>query len=397
VNPGFCLSIPGLRVLGWVCVVFFFWTGTTFPADEDQDLTPSRRIVKRRLSRRSGNDTFSPSPKVLSESQDAAEGSPKATREPAESPNQPVDSETTTDASGDGLKTLATGGSPLVYRKDDTEVRISGDRTVMVSKNVVEFHGHVRMERRGNVLQTDHIRYDRTTGELVATGSVVLSDPRYSLACGRLIFYGPQEMALAWESPKITEVVMDADGSIKERMEITAFQMTLYSTEQRIEGLERVRIYRQIRRAGKLELDFKITADSMDANLISRQTVFKGDVKVDNPTYTVQARRLIFDAGADRFICVGCATVVGYSAKGEPISRVEGNKIVHLIRERRSLVMGSVTASLMTEKEHGARSVDASALKDEAGMDELLSVPKPPKSKPRVPSAKRTQKKGEAR
>jgi hypothetical protein len=95
---------------------------------------------------------------------------------------------------------------------------------------------------------------------------------------------------------------------------------------------------------------------------------------------------MIFDAVADRFTCIGDAQVIGFSASGEVVSRVEGNKIVHLIRERRSLVMGGVTASMLPDKPMGNRKVDAASLKDEAAATELLSVPEPVRvtnSKPR--------------
>ncbi|MBI4858879.1 MAG: hypothetical protein HY815_01190 [Candidatus Riflebacteria bacterium] len=290
-----------------------------------------------------------------------------------------------TPAAPEGAATPAPGFSTTVpagvYRAEETKVKIAGDRTLQVSEDVFEFIGHVRMERRGHVLETDRILYNRKTQELTAIGNVLLSDPRYTLSCGRLVFYGPQEMGVAWESPKIVETVRGPDGEIVDRMEITAFQMTFYSADQRVEGLERVRIYRTVRRKDKLELDFKITADSMDTNLVTRMSVFKGEVQVDSPTYAVEASRLIFDATSERFTCIGNARVVGFDASGDRISSVEGNKIVHLIREKRTLVMGGVTAAVVPDKPLGHRQVDVSAVKDEAKEYEILSIPDPVKVK----------------
>jgi lipopolysaccharide export system protein LptA len=255
------------------------------------------------------------------------------------------------------------------------EVRIFSDATNNLQSEQVEYLGHVRVEREGNVLATDKIRYNKTTGELNAIGNVVLSDPHYVLTAGRFSFYGPQDIGVAFESPRITESQKNADGDIIERTDITAFQITLHTADQRVEGLERVRVYRMVRKNGKLELEFKITADGMDSNMVTHQSVFKGDVKVDSPSYSIEAKRLIYDVTSGRFTAIGDAKVTGFGPKGEPTSHVEGNKLVHLIQEHRTLILGGVTAVITPGKPFGTRDIDASALKDQSADAEVLSLP----------------------
>lgn len=270
-------------------------------------------------------------------------------------------------------------GQDGIVKAPGTEVKITGDTTSPLGGDVAEILGHVKLERRGMVLSSDKLRFARKKGEFIATGNVVVADPHYTLSCGRLTFYGSQEMGVAWESPRILETRRSADGEIQERMEMTAFQITIYSNESRVEGLERVRIYRMVRRDGKMALDFKITADSCDSNMVNQESVFKGQVKVESPAYNIEARRLIFDQSADRFTCIGDAKVTGFGPKGEVTSKVEGNKIVHLIREHRSIIMGGVTANLIPGKGQGARELDAAAVKETTTSEELLALPEAPK------------------
>jgi len=266
-----------------------------------------------------------------------------------------------------------------IYRSPGTEVRITGDATSPLGGDLAEVVGHVKLERRGMVLQSDRLRFSRAKGEFIATGNVVVSNPQYTLSCGKLQFYSGQEMGVAWESPKIMEVMRGPDNEIAERMEMTAFQITIYSNEERVEGLERVRVYRMVRREGKLGLDFKVTADSCDSNMTNKENVFKGQVKVESPTYNIECKRLIFDQSADRMTCLGDAHVTGFGPKGEVTSDIQGNKIVHLVREHRSIILGSVTANLQPNKPSGARELDVTAVKETSTSEELLQLPEAPK------------------
>ena len=266
-----------------------------------------------------------------------------------------------------------------IYKAPGTRVSISGDATNPLGGDVAEIVGHAKLVRRGMVLSSDRLKFHQKKGEFIATGNVVVADPHYTLSCGRLQFYSVQEMGVAWESPKITEEHRGADGEIADRMEMTAFQISIYSTEERVEGLERVRIYRMIRRDGKLALDFKITADSCDSHMVNHESVFKGQVKVESPTYTIECKRLIFDQTADKMTCIGDAHVIGFGPKGEVTSTVEGNKIVHLVREHRSIVIGGVTANLQPGKPSGARELDAAAVKETSPSEEILQLPEAPK------------------
>lgn len=266
-----------------------------------------------------------------------------------------------------------------VYKAPGTQIHITGDTTSPLGGDVAEVVGHVKLQRRGMQLSSDKLRFDRKKGEFIATGNVVVADPHYTLSCGKLTFYGQQEMGVAHESAKILETRRGADGEISERMEMTAFQITVYSNESRVEGLERVRIYRMVRRDGKLALDFKVTADSCDSNMVNAESVFKGQVKVESPSYTIECKRLIFDQTADRMTCIGDAKVTGFGPKGEVASKVEGAKIVHLIREKRSIVMGGVSATLIPGRPTGLRQLDAAAVKETSTSEELLALPEAPK------------------
>lgn len=266
-----------------------------------------------------------------------------------------------------------------IYKAPGTEIHITGDTTSPLGGDVAEVVGHVKLKRRGMQLSSDKLRFDRKKGEFIATGNVVVANPLYALSCGKLTFYGQQEMGVAHEAAKIIETRRGPDGEISETMEMTAFQITIYSNESRVEGLERVRIYRMVRRDGKLALDFKVTADSCDSNMVNAESVFKGQVKVESPSYTIECRRLIFDQSADRMTCIGDAKVTGFGPKGEVASKVEGNKIVHLIREKRSIVMGGVSATLVPGRPTGMRTLDAAAVKETSTSEELLALPEAPK------------------
>jgi len=247
--------------------------------------------------------------------------------------------------------------APGGFQLGDEEryVRISADSTVNAEDDIVQFTGHVTALRKGLRLETNQIRYDRRTLQLEASGNVRVQDPLFSLTSDRLTLYTASDVGVAWESPRILQERKDAAGGVLERTEINAIQITFYTTEDRVEGLERVRIFRWVKRGRELALDFKIFADALDANLLTRRSVFKGGVRVESPTYNLTANRLIYDQTMGRFIAVGEARVEGFDAGGKVGNVVEGNKLIHFLDERRTIVSGSVAGVFEAESDGGSR------------------------------------------
>jgi lipopolysaccharide export system protein LptA len=308
--------------------------------------------------------------------------------------------------------------APLLAQEEGFQ--ISGDSTSQTTPDILEFAGHVKVTRKGLMLAADRVRLERSKSHLLAEGNVVISDPSYSLTCGRLSYHGGPDVAFAFDAPRLTQVKKDAAGETLESIELAAFQINVHPTQERVEALERVRISRFVRagaprsdagvrtvssagvghsgtpsgaaapkattagmRRGRkaarrlgarparpaadgapadrprLDLDFRALADALDFNLRTHRAVLKGKVTVESPTYNVEARRLVYDSVAGRFTAVGDATVVGFDSNGNVSSTVAGNKIVHFLKERRSMVLGGVSGEIDTGATGGRREISS--------------------------------------
>lgn len=239
----------------------------------------------------------------------------------------------------------------------DSHVKVSGDSMVQMTDSEVEVTGHVKASRRGIGLETDRVRYDRVSMRLDSVGNVKVDGRNFQLTCGKLTLHSRQEIGVAWESPRILQLKKDAAGEVSERTEINAVQISFFTNEDRVEGLERVRIYRWMRRNGEMVLDFKISADSLDANMLTGRSVLKGEVQVESPTHRVTANRLVFDQYKGRFTAVGDARVEGLNGSGQVTNVVEGNKLVYFIEQRRTIVSGGVAGVIDPEKQGGGQRV----------------------------------------
>lgn len=255
----------------------------------------------------------------------------------------------------------------------DGHVKVTGDSMVQMTDSEVEVTGHVRASRRGIGLETDRVRYDRITMRLDSVGNVKVQGRNFELSCGKLTLHSRQEIGVAWESPRILQVKKDGSGEVSERTEISAVQVSFFTNEDRVEGLERVRIYRWMRRNGEMVLDFKISADSLDANMLTGRSVLKGNVQVESPTHRVTANRLVFDQYKGRFTAVGEARVEGLNAAGQITNVVEGNKLVYFIEQRRTIVSGGVAGVIDAEKQGGMRVIDVTA--DQLEEKEIPIIP----------------------
>ena len=107
------------------------------------------------------------------------------------------------------------------------------------------------------------------------------------------------------------------------------------------------------------ELILRIRCRSMDALMEGKRSMFKGNVRVSTPELGATGKRLYFHQVDRKFYVVGDARAWNFDEKGKRTNMIVGNKIVHFLDDRRSVVLGGVTAQVYPDKKTGRRTLQA--------------------------------------
>ena len=71
---------------------------------------------------------------------------------------------------------------------------------------------------------------------------------------------------------------------------------------------------------------------------------------METPEMGARGERVFYHQLERKIYIVGMANAWNFDAKGKPINLITGNKIVHFLDEKRSVVLGGVTATVYPDK-----------------------------------------------
>ncbi len=247
----------------------------------------------------------------------------------------------------------------------DLPIKILSADVMPLKQNAEVFHlsGNVRVKKDDTVLETDRMTYDRRTDTLTAEGTVRLTDPAFQISCRHLLFRVKEDRGTAWGDPKVIQTVIGKDGKKKSWVDLRAAQVKFFSLEKRISAFENV-VLAQWEVGKHPYLSVRIRCRSMDALMENRRSIFKGEVEVETPEMGARGERVFYHQLERKIYIVGSANAWNFDAKGKPINLIAGNKIVHFLDEKRSVVLGGVTATVYPDKVTVRR-----PLSSEAGPD----------------------------
>lgn len=247
-----------------------------------------------------------------------------------------------------GAGTLtAPGGAPF---------RIVAADTVRQGDPVYELVGGVVLEREGVRLGAQRMVYDRSSGRLEAWGGVEITDPTFALACDHLVLATREDEVVAWGGASLRQREDRGEGAFE--TELTGVQIRLHPKEKRVQVLEDVVLTRfVVEGAERRSVDLRVRCRSLDALSGARQSTFKGDVVVESPTVGARGDRALFDQASGRFYVMGGARAWNFDEGGRPVNVVAGDKIVYVTGQRRTVVVGNVTADVRPDTRTGTRTI----------------------------------------
>ena len=240
------------------------------------------------------------------------------------------------------------GGEPV--RIIDADSMTQGPRYCNLAGNVVVARGQLR-------LSADRMRYDRQSGALEAWGAVEVFDPAFSLTCSRLTFSTRTDEAVAWGNPTLRQKEEEAGGRETFETELTGVQVRVFSRERRVQVLEDVALTRYKVVGGVRVVDLRVRCRSLEALSMARKSSFKGGVAIETPLVGARGERAVFDQVSGKFYIIGRASAWNFDGSGRKINVVRGDKIVYFTREKRTVVIGNVTADVAPEKRTGERRI----------------------------------------
>ncbi|MBI3893035.1 MAG: hypothetical protein HY303_16075 [Candidatus Wallbacteria bacterium] len=224
----------------------------------------------------------------------------------------------------------------------DVPFDVQGDAMPTDAKgDVIEVQGNVKVTRGNFTLNCDKLHYDRKADAALATGEVKATDGTYVLTCRRLKYYAGKQVAIAWDDP-LASSRSPLPGGAVELVELRATQITLEMADERMDGLDHVEVTRWLLQGDRRDKDVTIRSREVEIDQVARTSLFRGDVEIDSPTVGARARRALLEEPLDRLTLIGEAEAWTPGPKGEKLDRVSGAKILHFLRQKRSIVIGTV-------------------------------------------------------
>lgn len=244
-------------------------------------------------------------------------------------------------------------------------IRILSADVMPLTKGAELFHlsGNVRVKKDETLLETDRMSYDRRTDTLTAEGTVRLVDPSFEISCRHLVFRVREDEGTAWGDPRVVQRMQGAEGRKGGWVDLRASQVKFFTLEKRIGAFERV-VVEQWDGGERPALAVRIRCRSMEALMENRRSVFKGGVELETPEMGARGERVFYHQLERKIYVVGNASAWNFDPRGAPINVITGNKIVHFLDEKRSVVLGGVTARVYPDEETARRPLSSES--DEA-------------------------------
>lgn len=270
-----------------------------------------------------------------------------------------------------GLWLVSFAALPL-HGADPAElpIRILSADVMPLTKGAEIFHlsGNVRVRKDDTLLETDRMSYDRRTDTLSAEGTVRLLDPAFEITCRHLLFRVEEDQGTAWGDPRVVQKLLAEKGTSKGWVDLRAAQVKFFSLEKRISAFENV-VVEQWDGGEHPTIAVRIRCRSMEALMENRRSVFKGGVEVETPEMGARGERVFYHQLERKIYVVGQASAWNFDGRGQAINVISGNKIVHFLDEKRSVVLGGVTARVFPDKETVRRPLSSEAV-DPDGVKE---------------------------
>ncbi len=221
--------------------------------------------------------------------------------------------------------------------------------------NRQELVGNVIIEREGIRLYAGRMVYTKSIGLLEAWRNVEIRDPSFNLKCARLTLKTKENEAVAWGNPLLTQKEKKNDKS--NETTLTGVQVRIFSKEKRVQVLEDVVLTRYEIKGEKKVVELRVRCRSMDALTAAKRSTFKGGITVETPQIGAGAERALYDQLSNKFYLIGAAKAWNFDSSGRKVNLIEGDKIVYFTREKRTVVIGNVTADVEPEIKTGERTI----------------------------------------
>ena len=217
-----------------------------------------------------------------------------------------------------------------------------------------ELVGNVQVRRGGMKLRADRVVYRPREEMLEAWGDVKLQDPVFRLSCRRLTLNGRSNEVVAWGAPVLRQEELDGAGG-RTVTTLSGMQVRIFIDERRIQVFDEVELARSKEDGGKKNVELRVRCKAVEALSGIKRSTFKGGVWLDTPSVGARAQRALYDRMAGRFYLPGGAEAWNYSTSGARTNVIEGDKIIYFIREKRTIVIGNVTADVEPDVKTGPR------------------------------------------
>ena len=243
------------------------------------------------------------------------------------------------------LITLALGWSSTTPESKKVETR-SLYSYFDQKKGELVLKGSAEIHRDGISLYANEIFFHESKKEAFATGLVRLEMDQITLNSGQIRVYlkGNQSFSalqendavvIAQKHPRLIEKVKGT-GAVNE---ITAVEIKFYKGDEKIEAFENVKL---IQGGAKDEKPTVITGDYLEYNHLQGKALIKNKVEITSPGMGGRGDRLIYYRKDEKFYLIGNAVIFELSEQGQKVNEVKSEKILHLIREKRTIQMGDV-------------------------------------------------------
>ena len=213
--------------------------------------------------------------------------------------------------------------------------------------------GNAEVIREGMSLKADKILYMEQKKEAFATGNVRLSNPDFVLESGQIRVYlqgnetlkslGEKDiLIIAQKGPRLTEKA--SAGQVVNQ--VSAVEIKFFKGQEKIEAMENVRMVQMSTDGIQLKEEMVVTGGFLEYLHKQKKALVKKDVLLESKSLGGVGQRLIYYQKNDRFYLIDRAKVFEYDENGKAINQIAGNKILHLLKERRTILMGNVEGSL---------------------------------------------------
>lgn len=224
--------------------------------------------------------------------------------------------------------------------------------------NRQELLGDVIVERDEHELHAGRMVYSSESGLLEAWRNVAIKEEDLELECRRLSFSTRKDEAVAWGDAKLHQ--KELRGRRRYLTTLSGVQIRLFTKEKRVQVLENVLLTRYLEEKNGKSVELRVSCRALDALYSTMKSTFKGNVEVETSTVGARAQRAIFDQRSGKFYLLGNAQAWNFDASGNRINIITGDKIVYFTKEKRTVVIGNVTASVEPELQSTERKLPLS-------------------------------------